>query len=168
MTELLPTDTSSAQPSYLHGPLDITAEQRVELRDWRTFYRECGRRYSTELRPFGEDEYVALYVAQEGRCAICRKAKGRDPRTPLAYAGRKRKPRRLAVDHNHLTGLVRGLLCSGGDRTCNRIIGWLDLDGIERASRYLRMPPAVGVLRAFEEPEDVIAMPGDLFGDGMK
>jgi len=124
----------------------ITPAEQRELADWRAFYRECERKYGTPARPFGEREYVALYVAQHGRCAICRKAKGRDPRAPLAYAGRARKPRRLGVDHNHLTGLVRGLLCTGGDKTCNRIIGWLDRPALERALAYVTEPPAIAAL----------------------
>jgi hypothetical protein len=124
----------------------MTDERARELVDWRSFYRECSRKYGTPNRPFGEREYVALYVAQQGRCAICARAKGRDPRKPLAYAGRARKPRRLGVDHNHLTGLVRGLLCAGGDKTCNRIIGWLDRASLDRAVAYVTNPPAVAVL----------------------
>jgi Recombination endonuclease VII len=136
------------QASRLHGPIDMTSEQRAEVADWRKFYRMCERTYGTPQRPFGEREYVALYVAQDGRCAICRRSRGRDPREPLAYVGRKRKPRRLGVDHNHLTGLVRGLLCSGSvsANTCNRLVARYDADALERAARYLREPPAVGVL----------------------
>lgn len=129
----------------------LTPAERAEVRDWIDFYRACERKYGTPNRPFGEREYVALFVTQHGRCAICRKAKGRDPRFPLAYAGRARKPRRLGVDHNHLTGLVRGLLCTGGDKTCNRIIGWLDRAGLERALAYVTEPPAVAALLALED-----------------
>lgn len=126
----------------------ITTAETYELADWRIFYRECARKYGTPARPFGEREYVALYVAQQGRCAVCRKAKGRDPRAPLAYAGRKRKPRRLAVDHNHLTGLVRGLLCSGSlsANTCNRLVARYDLAALRRAADYLSNPPAMEAL----------------------
>ena len=66
------------------------------------------------------EEFDALILNQEGRCAIC----DRDPRD------------NLMVDHNHLTGVVRGLLCA----TCNRGLGLLgdDLGGLQRAIDYLR------------------------------
>jgi hypothetical protein len=43
------------------------------------------------------DEYAALLSQQHGRCAICRKECGTG--------------RYLAVDHDHATGRIRGLLC---------------------------------------------------------
>jgi Recombination endonuclease VII len=128
---------------------DVKAvDQRNELREWQKFYTEISRKYGTPARPFGEREYVALYVAQDGRCAICRRARGRDPREPLAYAGRKVKPRRLGVDHNHFTGLVRGLLCAGSlsANTCNRLVARYDPEALVRAVNYLAHPPAVAVL----------------------
>lgn len=80
------------------------------------------------------EEYDALYKAQGGRCAICQRATGR--------------ARRLAVDHNHQTGEVRGLLC----KPCNSYgIGMFARDNPEvfdRGADYLRNPPAREVLRA--------------------
>lgn len=67
-------------------------------------------------------EYEALLVAQGGGCALCH-------RTP--------KPgRRLAVDHDHETGHVRGLLCT----RCNTSIGQLGdtAPALERALAYVR------------------------------
>lgn len=76
----------------------------------------------------GQD-YKNLYAAQGGKCAICRKAKGR--------------ARRLAVDHEHKSGLVRGLLCS----PCNYgLIGRYDIEALKRAIEYLERPPAVKVI----------------------
>src|SRR5665213_3048143 len=52
-----------------------------------------------------EEQYQELLAFQGGRCAIC---------------GNKPGKKRLAVDHNHKTGEVRGLLC----KYCNyRILG---------------------------------------------
>lgn len=68
-----------------------------------------------------EEAYDALYKAQEGRCAICR--------------DELLESRRIHIDHNHQTGKVRGLLCSG----CNRALGMLgdSVAGVRRALEYL-------------------------------
>ena len=79
------------------------------------------------------EEYEALYRAQGGKCAICRRATG--------------AVRRLAVDHDHKTGEVRGLLC----KPCNRYgLGMFARDDatvFDRAAAYLRNPPAREILR---------------------
>ena len=54
--------------------------------------------------------YAAMHDEQNGVCEICKR-----PET----MGRRKKPRKLSVDHNHETGAVRGLLCS----RCNTMIG---------------------------------------------
>jgi hypothetical protein len=59
-----------------------------------------------------EGEYNRMLVAQNHLCAICRE---------VEIETVKEKVLRLAVDHNHATGKVRGLLC----RRCNRAIGLL-------------------------------------------
>ena len=72
------------------------------------------------------DDYKELLVFQGGVCWICL----RHPRS-----------KRLAVDHDHKTGAVRGLLCRG----CNRdVLGHLreDQGAFLRASSYLDEPPA--------------------------
>lgn len=52
-------------------------------------------------------EYAKIYEKQGGVCYICRRAKG--------------TTKKLAVDHNHKTGRVRGLLCG----PCNRYLGYV-------------------------------------------
>jgi hypothetical protein len=63
-------------------------------------------------RKFGvtREEFESLLRTQDHKCAICKK-----PET----ATRKGKLKSLAVDHNHTTGKVRGLLCMA----CNIMIG---------------------------------------------
>lgn len=96
-------------------------------KDWRSFYGRMIDLYG--LKPA---DYRGLYIAQKGRCAICQAAKGIHPDDPRGAGSR-----RLGVDHNHTTGQVRGLLCTGGDKTCNRIIGWLTAPALIRAAEYL-------------------------------
>ena len=65
------------------------------------------------------DVYAWMLERQGGRCAIC-----------------DRKPaKRLAVDHNHTTGEVRGLLCN----PCNQLVGTVELNAtmLDRIKRYL-------------------------------
>ena len=75
--------------------------------------------YEFKLDP---QTYEDMAVAQDGGCAICGQA---------CVSGR-----RLSVDHDHVTGQVRGLLCA----KCNRAIGLLGDDArlVERAAHYLR------------------------------
>lgn len=71
------------------------------------------------------EQYWALYEAQGGKCAIknCR-ATG--------------KAKRLAVDHNHETGEVRGLLCGPH----NLMFGRNNVEDLVSAINYLYDPPA--------------------------
>jgi hypothetical protein len=58
-----------------------------------------------------QEEYQAIFNKQNGLCAICGK-----PETAMSRRG---KPKLLAVDHDHVTGKVRALLCQG----CNIGLG---------------------------------------------
>lgn len=84
-------------------------ERRMETtRAWRA--RNPRKMRDARLRRtwgIGIDEYEALLVAQGGRCAVCH---GTD--TGIRWAC-------FAVDHDHNTGAIRGLLC----RRCNVAIG---------------------------------------------
>ena len=67
------------------------------------------------------EEYDRMLAAQNGVCAIC--------------SGINADGKRLAVDHNHETGKLRGLLC----HRCNIAIGLLkdSADRARLASLYL-------------------------------
>lgn len=65
--------------------------------------RELKRKYNISL-----EDYEALLTSQNGICAVCGGA-------PKKY--------RLAVDHNHITNKVRGLLCI----PCNVALGKFEL-----------------------------------------
>ncbi len=94
---------------------------------WRGYYEEV-RRWQSLLRKHGitKEEYERLEKKQGGLCAICRKKESEIYRGTLL---------RLAVDHDHKTGKVRGLLC----RACNLAIGKFgeDLETLKRAVAYL-------------------------------
>ena len=124
---------------------------------WRAFY-------SRALNVYGVTpaHYQALYLAQRGRCWICRTATGIHPDDPKA-----RGTRRLGIDHNHVTGQVRGLLCTGGDKTCNRIIGWLTAPALRRAADYLDGSATPGLVLTGEEPEDMKWAEAVLWGNEM-
>ena len=70
-------------------------------------------------------EYNAAYDKQKGLCAICQQVP------------RARKRRGLHADHDHATGVFRGLLCS----SCNVALGHLhdDADVAQAAADYLRI-----------------------------
>lgn len=73
-----------------------------------------------EMHPIVRTE---LELTQNNCCAICGKSE---------YEERKR----LALDHNHETGVIRGLLCG----RCNRLIGFAEdsPDILQSAINYLK------------------------------
>ncbi len=104
------------------GPRCVTCmkvfkEERKE-KDW-------GRRI---LRTYGitPKQYWDLYEKQGGVCAVCQRATG--------------KAKRLAVDHDHQTGIVRGLLCG----PCNKdVVGRVyDEETALRLVAYFCNPPS--------------------------
>jgi hypothetical protein len=94
---------------------------------WEFRCKECEReraRWRNMLKLYGltREDYEAMLEAQDGHCACC-------PATSS-------DGRLLDVDHDHLTGLNRGLLC----RSCNIILGHVSDDPVhlERLAEYLR------------------------------
>ena len=87
-------------------------------------YRE--QRKSNHLKSkYGIDlkDYSLMLEAQGGACAIC---KSESP---------KRNSKNFMVDHDHVTGAVRGLLC----HPCNSAIGLLgdNISTLQNAINYL-------------------------------
>ena len=75
------------------------------------------------------DVYNEMLKEQDHKCAICQNEETKiDPHT--------KKPSRLAVDHCHKTGKVRGLLCF----MCNYAIGKFkdNITYLKRAIEYLK------------------------------
>lgn len=72
-----------------------------------------------------DQEYWDFYNRQNGRCGICRRR---------MYSKRHK---RLAVDHCHASGRIRGLLC----HNCNTALGLLrdDPEVIMRAAEWIKV-----------------------------
>lgn len=82
----------------------------------------------TDYAKYGltKTQWLRMYRLQEGKCPICQR--------PIYKPGNKEGKRAAAVDHDHRTGRVRGLL----DYRCNRfIIGRNSAERAERVYRYL-------------------------------
>jgi hypothetical protein len=82
-----------------HRAYSIAWSKRNATRKRNSFYKS---RYGITI-----EDYDRILISQDGRCAICL-------RPPLP-------DRRLDVDHDHESGVVRGLLCP----QCNRGLGHL-------------------------------------------
>jgi len=80
-----------------------------------------------------EEDHRKILTHQNGVCALCGHS--------LSEQG---KPLRLAVDHNHADGLIRGLLCF----RCNVMVGALTIALVEKILEYLLNPPATQALGA--------------------
>jgi hypothetical protein len=107
--------------------LSAEAKERKRQRE-RDAYRECPeKRWEQNLaRKYGitAEKYFEMLEAQGGFCAICLRPPGK---------------KRLHVDHCHISGRVRGLLCDD----CNLGIGKLgdDPSRVMSAAAYLQHGP---------------------------
>ena len=92
----------------------IPANRAKKKARQKAYYYRHRERKLAEMRMFNykcaPGEYEAMLMAQAGKCAICRCA------STARFKGRLKQ---LAVDHDHITGRIRGLLCSG----CNSGLG---------------------------------------------
>ena len=87
----------------------------VYARQWRAMHPDrdrCTERRARLKRKYGitPKDYEQMLAAQNGVCAICLQAE---------TATHNGQQKRLAIDHDHATGHVRGLLCC----SCNHAIG---------------------------------------------
>lgn len=110
--------------------------------NWRRFYSRNAesrrlRERSRSCSKYGIslEQYDLILKQQDGKCAIClREERSKNKADGVVKA--------LAIDHNHITGVVRGLLCS----SCNRGISKLGENPmiLRRAADYLENGLYVG------------------------
>jgi hypothetical protein len=102
---------------------EFKARKTARNKRWASNNKEYSRKYyKTYHYGISYEDFLNLVEQQEGKCAICGIFFGEG----------------LYVDHNHETGVVRGLLCSN----CNTGIGMLQ-DSILillKAMEYLNKP----------------------------
>jgi hypothetical protein len=128
---------------------DLRARENARTREWyrknkathlartQSYYRRNrGRaedRHYERTYGISLSEYNRMLDAQGGGCAICGKRQGAEK-----Y--------KLAVDHDHSTGRVRGILC----HRCNRAIGAFGdtVEGVRRALKYLEAGESCEVIRS--------------------
>jgi hypothetical protein len=98
-------------------------EKLAYIKRWQQYNPEKRRGHHLKER-YGitNEKYDDMFLAQDGRCAIC----GQTEKDGL----------RLRVDHDHESGFIRGLLC----HTCNCGIGMFQekLDLLIKAVSYLQ------------------------------
>lgn len=120
-------EPGSKRPTPHPGPR-CTSHHRVVIKARKAASHDRMVQKVYGLQP---GEYELLYLGQGGRCAIvgCR-ATG--------------KVKRLAVDHDHQTGEVRGLLCGPH----NQVIGYNrdNPEAFRSLADYLESPPARSIL----------------------
>lgn len=96
------------------SPNGETMKKKVKLYGMRKYWPGL-----TEAQARAEREKIS--ILQNGKCGVC----GKDE---------KEFKMRLAVDHNHKTGLVRGLLCY----RCNKfVVGRHTFESASRVLKYL-------------------------------
>ncbi len=136
-----------------HGELTASAVyKRTPGKDWlscRLCVKDCRNRFGEKhtslfLNDYrknftihkskikvSKELYNKLLKDQSNLCAICRK-----PETIIS-GHINRVPKRLAIDHNHETGKIRGLLC----HKCNVSIGAMheSIELFQSAINYLQL-----------------------------
>lgn len=81
------------------------------------------------------EKYEEMLEGQNGQCAVCG-----------ATESIRNTGYMLHVDHNHITGKVRGLLCT----TCNKALGFLESSSMEGLIDYIKLyePELTNMMKA--------------------
>ena len=126
-TDELPLDSFTPRGSKVSSWCRPCSRSYARSRRQEPDYKErrlfSGWKYELKAKyNITPDDYDALLASQSGVCAIC--------------LGPQEGQKRFAVDHDHASGRVRGLLCT----RCNRSLGGFGDDPatLSRAAEYLR------------------------------
>lgn len=113
---------------------EYVAKNREKIRQYQKNYQKTNKanrqkyllKYTYNI---SLEDYNTLFNKQNGKCAVCLKEE-----TSLDNRGNSIK--KLAVDHCHSTGKVRGLLCN----RCNTALGLLkeDKEIVNNILNYLK------------------------------
>lgn len=111
-------------------PIKRKAYQKSYRQRNKTAIKTCMRKYNLKRNfNLSLEDYNIMWEDQKGCCALC-----------LRHQSSFTRGYSLAVDHNHSTGQVRGLLCY----FCNKLLGRLeDENYFERVVNYLKEPKDV-------------------------
>lgn len=106
----------------------IEASKKSYLKNKEKVLKRCRERHLKLNYNLTSQQYLEKVIFQNNCCAICNK-----PEHRLLKTGDV-KP--LSVDHNHITGVVRELLCND----CNALLGFAneDLEILQNAILYLQ------------------------------
>ena len=107
---------------------EFREHQKKLRREWKRKNRHSVK--GTSIRKYGMsvDDMIMLLRDQEHKCAIC------------GHSDSTKKQVFPCIDHDHESGLVRGILCS----LCNHALGQLrdSIPNLLSAIEYLKNPPA--------------------------
>lgn len=107
------------QQDYARNKHKRFARRRVRVAENPAQAQLKNRKYHLKRYGLTQEDFTALLEAQDRCCAICE----------ASFSDKK-----VCVDHNHLTGAVRGLLCIA----CNFQLGVIEKrDFVEKANSYL-------------------------------
>ncbi len=139
---LCPYKKEHGQSPYMHACPLCRAKEAAEESARKALVEQARKRNEEvrkgRLQKYGisHQDYLALYRAQGGKCAVCHKA-----RPPIRFSRpvtnvESDDAMPLVVDHCHETEVVRGLLCNA----CNTAEGLLgsDPETIENLLVYVR------------------------------
>jgi len=139
MEELSKSGRATCKKCGLIGPVEAFRTPHKKGKDGILYYDYCKGCHGEDARAsryrrlynITPEEYEKILKFQNGKCAICKRP-------------RNSKQNRLAVDHCHRSGLIRGLLCW----RCNKALGAFKDDQflMWQALFYLFAPTATAVL----------------------